>query len=354
MITISKLKNCLNVSDSSVLGLDIGTYSVKTVQLNKTDGKHSVAKLANVKITHENDSKNNNKEDTIKAIRKCFELVEVKMNYTVASVNGPDVIVRSFKLPPTPKDEVAAAILREAEQVSPLDMRQSIIDYQLLDDFDETSEVSGLFVAANSDTVYKMNQYVSNAGLQNVLMDVNCLAVLNCFSEFSDHDENATNAILDIGSSFSNLIILPKDNQPFIRCIAHGTKEIIKHASQKQGVSKEDVEKTLSGEISPPEMHSFESNFKIAMETLINEIKETFLYYTSHVNQCKIDRIYVCGGLVSAVGIEHLLKETLSEPIEVWNPLIKASFDQSIKNIEEKIKLGPSMATAMGLAMRAV
>ena len=354
MITISKLKDYLDVSGSSVLGLDIGTYAVKIVQLNKTNGKRSIAKLANVKITHENNSKNNNKEDTIKAIRKCFELVEAKMNYTVAAVNGPDIIVRSFKLPPTPKDEIAAAILHEVEQVCPLDMHQSIIDYQLFDNFDEISDVSGLFVAANSEAVYKMNQYVSDAGLQNVLMDVNCLAVFNCFSEFSDHDENATNAILDIGSSFSNLMILPKDNQRFVRCIAHRTEEIIKRVSLKQGVSQEDVEKTLSGKISPSDMHSFENSFKIAMQTLINEIKETFLYYTSHVKQCKIDRIYVCGGLVSAVGVEHLLKEALSEPIEVWNPLIKASFDQNIENVEEKIKAGTSMATAMGLAMRAI
>ena len=354
MKTISKLKDYLNVSGSSVVGLDIGTDSVKTVQLNKTNGKHSIAKLANVKITHENNSKNNNKEDAIKAIRKCFELVEAKMNYTVAAVNGPDVIVRSFKLPPTSKDEIAAAILHEAEQVCPLDMRQSIIDYQLFGNFDETSEVLGLFVAANSDIVYKMNQYVSDAGFRNVLMDVNSLAVLNCFSEFSDHDENATNAILDIGSSFANLMILPKDNQPFVRCITHGTKEIIKRVSLEQGVSQEDVEKTLSGKISPSDMYSFENSFKIAMKTLINEIKETFLYYTSHVNQCEINRIYVCGGLVSAVGVEHLLKEELSEQIEVWNPLIKASFDQSIKNVEEKIKAGPSMATAMGLAMRSI
>lgn len=354
MKMIAKLKNYLEVTGSSVLGLDVGTYSVKAVQLNKTDKKYSIAKLANVKIVHENNSKSNNKADTIKAIHECFEILEAKVNYTVAAVNGPDVIVRTFKLKPTPKHEVAAAILHEVEQVSPLDMRQSIIDYQLFGNLDEESDVLGLFVAAHSDTVYKINQCVSNAGLQNVLMDVNALAVLNCFLEFSDHDKNETNAVLDIGNAFSNLMILPKDYRPFVRCIAHGTKEIIERVSREQTMSLEDVEKILAGKMSYSDMNAFENSFKIAMETLINEIKETLLYYTSHINQCKIGKIYVCGGLVSAVGVEHLLKEGLAETIEVWNPLIKASFAQSTENIEEKIKTGPSMATAIGLAMREI
>ena len=74
-------------------------------------------------------------------------------------------------------------------------------------------------------------------------MDVDGLALLNCFNEFkpggnSNGDESGhTNAILNIGSSFTNLAIIGGNTVPFVRDIAFGGNEILQKIADEKETS---------------------------------------------------------------------------------------------------------------------
>ena len=143
-----KLTELLNFEKKPVLGLDIGSHSVKVVQLSMTDGKYSVKYYANVEITHSETADNNEQQRIIEAIHKAVDQITGKALYAVSAVNGTSVTVRNFSFPSTSRDKIASAILREVEEVCPLDIKQSIIDYQLIDSTNGSDRISGLSIAS--------------------------------------------------------------------------------------------------------------------------------------------------------------------------------------------------------------
>ncbi len=350
-----KLLDYLNFDKRKILGLDIGTSSVKSVRLEKFDGKYSLKSAAKVEISNSLNKKGQNSEkDTIGAIKKCVGLCGSKALYIVCAVNGPGVTVRSFKFPSTPEEEIGVGILREAEQVCPLEMQQSVVDYQLTKDSEDSTEVNGVLVAAGVDLIHKKNQHVTDAGQHSAIMDVNSLALLNCFFEFGQHNVHSTNAVLDIGNSLSNLIIVSDNSLPFIRSIPHGGREIAESISNELKLPKETVVKSLRCQIQPTDIYSFRNSLKKSCSILVKEVEETFQYYKTHENSCDINTVYICGGFALAMGIEDLLNESLLEHVKLWNPLENVTIEPDTKGIEEMFNQGPAMAVALGLAMRSI
>lgn len=350
------LTDYLNLGRHNVLGLDIGNSSVKIAQLKKADGRSHVGKCAKVNMpSWDAEDADYIRTSTIDAIRTCVDIVGAKTSYAVCAVNGPDITVRGFKLPSMAEEQIAWAVLQEAEQVCPLDMQQSIVDYQLMNHPNDGEATAGLLVAAGVELVREKRQWATEAGLQNVLMDVNSLALLNCFSEFGKNCQGQAIAVLDMGSCTTNLLILSYKALPFVRSISHGGWEAIQFISDEQDMPTKMVDKVLRRQIpNINETESFRDCFRRGCETLVREITETFRYYKTHENDCEISKVYICGGFAGAAGIEELLNEKLDKQVELWNPLQQASFQSNVRDAEEIINDGPSMAVALGLAMRSI
>ena len=350
-----KLTDFLNLSNTALLGMDIGSHSIKIAELAGGHDKYSLKNCANVEITPRNTSVEHNEQDITNAIHKCIEHIGAKTLQVVNAVNGPSVTVRGFKFPSMSKEQIPSAVLQKAKETCPLDVRQCVIDYQLLDNINGGSDLAGLFVAARTDTVQQQSKRAADAGLQNTLIDVNSMAVLNCFCEFGARTDGQTDMILDIGCRFTNLIILPDRDLPFTRCITSGSEQIVRSVSEQLDMSAQTVQETLHKQISPqPDEDTFRNCLKNGFQTLINELTETLTYYRTHENQCELDKIHICGGFANAAYVEQLLNDELAQHVQVWNPLEQIPFDKNTPCIEEMIEQGPSMAVAVGLAMRSV
>ncbi len=139
-------KELLGVGNIEVVGLDIGSSAVKLVQLCKGKSDYMVTAAAMSVIEQPMDNERQKKTNTTAAIRECFKATTGKTSYAVCGLCGPDVMVRNFSFPPLPDEQMARAVLLEAEQVCPLDIKHSTIDYQIVSvpsHTEEGSEVSG-------------------------------------------------------------------------------------------------------------------------------------------------------------------------------------------------------------------
>jgi len=350
------LADYLRLGGRKVLGLDIGTSSVKIAQVKKTNGQYCVGKCAKVDIASwDCENEDEFRKNTIDAVRLCVDIVEARTSYAVCAVNGADVTVRSFNFPEMAEEQIAWAVLQEAEQVSPLDIQFSVVDYELVSGPNDGQGISGLLVAASIELVREKRQKATDAGLQNVVMDVNSLALLNCFTEFGADCRDRTTAVLDIGNRTTNLLILSEEALPFVRSISHGGAEAVKFISKELEMSVKMVDEVLRQRIrNISETESFKHCFRRGCETLVREVAETFRYYRTHENDCRIAKVYICGGFAGAAGFEELLNERFPGQIELWNPLQNASFQSRVGDVEEIIREGPSMAVALGLAMRSI
>ncbi|MHC4122336.1 MAG: type IV pilus assembly protein PilM [Planctomycetota bacterium] len=351
------MKRLLKFRHQKIFGLDIGSSTVKIVQLDRNGAGYTVSAAGMANIAGESDNGNADKDTlTSDAINKCIKSAGINIKLAVCSVAGPEVAVRPFEFPLLPREEIKGAVNLEASQVCPFNADDAIVDYQLIQKNDEKTQ--GFLVSATNNIVEKTKQYVKNADINCVFMDVDGLALLNCFSECEKSEVNKeTTAILNVGSSTAILAIMKNNSLPFVRDIDFPAEKTIEQIAFDKNISKETFKKTCSNHISDNEEESQSEPGKILRQlcqTLIDDIKKTLHYYKSQPGSVSIEKLLVCGGFAQISGFVDMLNSNLAVNVVSWSPFDKIPCDveSSCKDIIEKN--GPAMAVAAGLAMREI
>ncbi|MDD5328027.1 MAG: type IV pilus assembly protein PilM [Phycisphaerae bacterium] len=346
-------KRLLNLEETQVLGLDIGSSAVRIIQLRKDDDGYVVTAAGVADVANGvGDDQKQRTANTVKAISECLQLAGAQSRLAVCGVCGPEVAVRYFKFPSMPSEELHGAVLLEAAQVCPFNIDDSAVDYQVIPNGKES--VCGVLVAATNKLIERKRQLAREVNLDCVLMDVDGLALLNCFSEYDKAKSGQTTAILNIGSSYTTLAIKGANASPFIRDIAYAGMEIVEEIARDKDVSAETVKRALLGceDSEKPQMELGDSLAK-ACRRLVIDITETLRYYTAQEKSAVVEKIFVCG-FASAKGFVELLDSRLPVQTVLWNPFdkIPCDGDQNCRDI--LAKNGPAMAVAAGLAMRSI
>lgn len=346
-------KRLLKLARNEVLGLDIGSSSVKIIQLRKDNGGYVATGAGIVDISDGTKGNDDHREtNTIRATRKCLQLAGVQSRFAVCSVCGSEVAVRYFEFPSLPAEEIEGAVLLEAEQVCPFSIDDSAVDYQLIPDSGD--KTSGVLVAATNKVIKRKGRFAKDASLTNVLTDIDGLALLNCFNEFEGIEAGRTAAILNVGNSFANLAIMSDKGVPFVRDMIYAGNEIIKRIAEENGVSPSgfDFAKQNGGSDSPFDFA--QDSLGRACEKLIVDVTETLRYYAAQEKSAFVEKIFVCGGFSLAQGFVELLDSRLPAAVELWNPFAKMRCDAGGLCEDILQKNGPAMAVAAGLAMRQI
>ncbi len=110
-LTKMNWKRSLNLRQDEAVGLDIGSSSVKVVQLRRNGRGYTVTAAGIVPIQPDQDASDqvgghHLDANTARAISQCLQSAEVQTKLAVCSVCGPEVAVRDFKFPSLPPEEL--------------------------------------------------------------------------------------------------------------------------------------------------------------------------------------------------------------------------------------------------------
>lgn len=348
-------KRSIKLVKDDIIGLDIGSTAVKIVVLKKDDSGYSVTATGFCEIPAGEIDLDLHRTNTVKAIRNCFEQTGVKVKMAVCGVSGPEVAVRDFEFPPLSAEDIEAAVLLEASQVCPFNAADSAVSYHLIPNGD--NKTRGVLVAAMNGLVTRKVQLAKEARLNCVLMDVDGLALLNCFNGClngsSKPETNQTVAILNVGGTHTTLAIMDDKGWPFIRDMTYAGNDIITKIAADNNASTETVKEFLFGESETEEPELYESLAK-ACQKLIGDVGETLRYYTAQSSSSNVEKLLVCGGFSLSGGFVELLNHKLSVEAVLWNPFEKIRCDGNPRFQNICAKSGPTMAVAAGLAMRKI
>ncbi len=348
-------KRSIKLVKDTILGLDIGSSAVKIVALKKDDAGYSVTAVGMREIAASEDDYNKHRANIVKAIRKCFGQAGIKTKMAVCGVSGPDVAVRDFEFPPLSAEDIEAAVLLEASQVCPFNADVSAVGYNLIPNGDDKTR--GVLVAALNTLVTSKVQLAKEARLNCVLMDVDGLALLNCFNGLENgHQKSETNqtvAILNVGGTHTTLAIMDNKGWPFIRDMAYAGNDIVAQAAAENKASIEKVREILFSDsaVDDRELHDC---LEKACQKLIGDVGETLRYYTAQSSSSNVQKLFVCGGFALAGGFVELLNNRLGVEAVLWNPFDKIQCNGNPRLEDVCAKTGPAMAVATGLAMRSV
>ncbi|GIK51194.1 MAG: type IV pilus assembly protein PilM [Planctomycetaceae bacterium] len=93
-----------------------------------------------------------------------------------------------------------------------------------------------------------------------------------------------------------------------------------------------------------------------ALGDLVSEIQDTFKYYINRRIIPRVDKVKLCGGTSKFPDIDEFFSSQLGVPAALWNPFARLDVSAVTKRFPANFldEMGPSMAIALGLAMRSL
>jgi type IV pilus assembly protein PilM len=263
----------------SIVGLDIGSSSVKAVELAvKPKGiellHFGVAKLPPEAIVQ---GAFLNAGAITEAIREAIDAGGIKTKNVATAVSGHSVIVKKISLPTMTREELEESIRWEAEQYIPFDINEVNLDFQIIEGGNQEGQMDVLLVAAKKDLIDDYVHVITDAGLRPVVIDVAAFAVENAFEGNYDARSDEVVALVNVGSQTVNINILAKGAPAFTRDISTGGNAFTEEIQKALSVSWEEAERIKIGGGAREESqdvvpHEVEQAVRGVTDTVIGEI----------------------------------------------------------------------------------
>lgn len=342
----------------NVIGLDIGSSSIKLVELSEGKTGYRLQSLGISPLPPEAivDGALMDSVTVIDAIKELIKSAKTRTKDVVTSVSGHSVIVKKVTLPFMSKEELEESIKWEAERYIPFDINDVNLDFQILGTASENPEVMDvLLVAAKKDII---NDYVSviiEAGLNPVIIDVDAFALENMFAINYEMGTDETIVMADVGASITNINILKNNTSAFTRDIFKGGNYITEEIQRQLHIDYEEAEKIKIGsKLEATSQPMIQDILQAASETLALEIANSLEFFQSTTTYEKVSKIYLSGGGSKIKDFDTILQQQTGIPVEIVNPFKKIEYNEKSFDIEYLREIGPMMAVGVGLATRKV
>src|SRR5580765_7444898 len=264
----------------SVAGLDIGSSSIKMVEL---DGKLNSLNL--VSLGFENLPSDTIIDGQIMELNVVSDVIQsvctnhqVMATNVVTGVSGHSVILKNIVLPPMSREELEESIDWHAEEHIPYDLADVSLDYQVTGETADSTNV--LIAACKRDRIDNIRQAIQLAGKTAVVIDVDTFALQNCYEVNYNPSETDVVTLLNIGASTMNVNIVKGTRSLFTRDITVGGSQFTDVLQRNLGLSYQQAEAVKRGANVPNlEEKSIEPLMSNVTEVVANEIHKTFDFY---------------------------------------------------------------------------
>lgn len=343
----------------SVAGLDIGSSSIKIVEL---DGKMNSLSLQ--ALGFENLPGDTVIDGQIMELNTVSESIsnickdhQIKCNQFVTGVSGHSVIIKNIVLPPMSREELEESIDWHAEEHIPFDLSDVTLDYHVTAEGAEATQV--LIAACKRERIDNLKQSIQLSGHQPVVIDVDTFALQNCYEVNYQPDDSQVVTLLNIGASTMNINIVQGTRSLFTRDITIGGSQFTDVLQKNLGISFQHAEALKRGvmtDVEDAEEKAIEPLMNNVMEMVAMEIQKTFDFYraTADDGGLPVQKILISGGGSKLAGLREGLSERLELPVEILDPFRQIKVDTRKFDPDYLSEIMPEMAVAVGLALRGV
>jgi len=376
-----------------VIGLDIGSRTVKAVQLRKTGRGIELEKVGVADVYPGGDkaatSSSSLRDLKIAAIRQAIQQAHITTKYAITAVSGESIIVRYIQLPEMPEAELKQALRWEAEEYIPFHIDEVNIDSVVLGPAGggATGKLDVLLVSAKKDLVNEHIGIVQACGLQPVIMDVESFAFLNCFEINYRPSPADCVALVNIGAEITNINIYVGGTSRFSRDIGVAGDSITAAVQSKTGVTWRQAEEIKIAMGAPlPEREDEEGGESSLIDTirgtvekitgenlgddsvemmaakairqslgnLVGEVRRSVQFFENQAMGSSVQRSLLGGGGSRMARIKEFVSGETGLPAEVVDPLKAISISGRDVNRPMLDTYREHLSVGIGLALRHV
>ena len=342
----------------NLVGLDIGSSSVKAVELQKKGNTVQLLSLGYENLQPDTivDGQIMELNNVSNVISNIFNQHTIKTPRVAAGVSGHSVIVKNIVLPQMSEEELQESFSWHAEEHIPFDIADVNLDYQVTGNSSDALHV--LMAACKSDKIANVKQAIQLAGKQPVIIDVDAFALQNCYELNYQPKAGEVVALLNIGAATMNINILNGARSVFARDASVGGSQYTSLLQKELGLTFEQAEGVKRGMQLPEgvEPRPIQPIIETVSDILALEVKKTMDFYraTAEEGGVAIQKILVAGGGSKLPGLASYLSKRFEIPVEVFDPFKQIEVDSRKFDPDYMREVVSEMAVAVGLALRGV
>ncbi len=325
----------------SLVGLDIGSSSVKAIELKPAGKGFRVSAIGVESVPPDSivDGAIIDGGAVADAVRRLFANKKFKAKDVVASLSGNSVIVKKITLPSMTEAELSESIYWEAEQYIPFDIQDVNLDYEILDGGSDQGSMEVLLVAAKKDKIADYTNVIAQAGKTPVVVDVDVFALQNAFEANYGFESNAVVAILNAGASAININILAGSQSVFTRDVSMGGNAFTEAVQKELNLPYESAEQLKKGQdVDGATYEDARAVLRAMTDNVLLEVEKTFDFFKATASNDRIDRIMLSGGASRVEGFAESLRERFATEVEQFDPFRQVACDAKkvgIDNVDE-------------------
>jgi len=347
------------------LGLDIGSHSIKLVELAKEknaedDHCYTIRKVGRIILPEETVIDGSIVvQDTLKDILiNLIKNLKPKYKYAATSIAGYSVIVKKIGVPFVDEKEIEENLIIEAENYVPFEIEDVYIDFHIIGTSSDEKEKlhSEIFlVAAKKEVVDEYANVLQEVGLVPAVVDVDAFALGNAF-EISYGDPDEAVVLVDIGASKTNLNIVYHGTSLFTRDMAIGGNQLTEIIAEELHLSNKEAELLkIQGTQDQDIFNKVQHICKDIVQMWADEIKKAIDFYKKGSEQQETipQHVIISGGCALMKDLDKFLKKELNINVQQFDPWKNIKIDKNI-NPDYLSSIAPQMVIATGLALRTV
>jgi type IV pilus assembly protein PilM len=350
----------------SVLGVDIGSASLKVVQLGKQKGKIiletygeiALGPYAEVEIGR---ATKLTPEKIAEALTDLMREANVSTMDSAMSIPMRSSMVSVITLPQMSEKQIAQMVPIEARKYIPVPIQEVALDWFVIPKIESDGQLlknkegktvpatEVLTVAIHNDVLSNFSSVVAKSGLNTSFFEIEMFATVRSVIDVSDNTMPII--FFDMGASATKLYISERGIVRESHIINKGSQDITLNISKALSVNVEYAEKLKRnfGNNNSEQDQKIGEIVDLTLGPIFSQANATILSYGRKYNKTISKMILVGGGCLLNGMIERATKK-IGIPVEIGNPFERTQAPAFLQDILKET--GLAFSTAVGLALR--
>ncbi len=352
----------------SVLGIDIGSSSIKIVQISRKNG-HAVLEtygelaLGPYAGKSVGEATSLPPEKIVEAIQDMLKEKEVNIKTRVCGVAIPfaSSLMAVMEMPVQPQKQLEIMVPVEARKYIPVPISEVALDWYIIpkdknpdteqvpepDAKSKTQNLEVLIVALHNDTLVKYKDIVTKTQLDAGFFEIEIFSTMRSILD----QEITPVLIVDMGATSTKLYIVERGILRSSHSVNRGSQSITDELSKSLGISTVDAEylkreKGLIGEVNGVKVKEVVT---LTLNYIFSESNRVILAYQKKYSK-NVSKVVLVGGGSALKGVVDVAKESFQTEVVAGDPFAKVVAPAFLEKVLHDT--GPEFAVAVGVALR--
>jgi type IV pilus assembly protein PilM len=342
--------------NAPVIGLDIGSSSVRALQLSEHGSGYRIDHFA-IEPVGAGAVVEKSVQD-IEAISSAIDRAVMhsgsKAKSCAIAVSGSAVFTKTISLPSNlAESDVESQVQIEANQYVPYPLDEVSLDFEILGPSPRNADLIDILLAASkSENVENRQDALESIGMSAKVVDVEAFAIANAFELMRERDglsKSEAVGVFDIGFDLTTLLVLRGGRVIYTRDHPFGGHQLLEETMRRFEMSPEEASFFERGEEGPEDFE--EDVLEPFQLNIVHQISRALQFFASSNEYSPISTIYLSGGSASLQGMAAMVQQELGLTTRIADPCAGMDLAPSVA-VSALKRNSPNLMVAMGLALR--